>query len=94
MPVVPITSGTKQPAPVPSETSMLMALAEMHKQGRFEEPQVTQVGYRGPIRDEAHLNRLINNADSDQKLMEIKRQLERQGMDSSVIEDLNPGKSK
>ena len=37
--VVPITPGSKQgmamPQQQPSQTDLLMALAEMHKQGRF-----------------------------------------------------------
>jgi hypothetical protein len=37
------------------------------------------------IRDRDHLNKLIRNADSDDRLMEIKRALRRQGMDDSVI---------
>ncbi len=39
MAVIPITKGQPSPAQggaAPSETSMLMALAEMHKQGRFK----------------------------------------------------------
>lgn len=41
MPVIPITKGTKPSSPQaqqPSETSLLMALAEMHKQGKFAPP--------------------------------------------------------
>ena len=41
MAVIPITRGAApaQPAQAqPSETAMLMALAEMHKQGRFDPP--------------------------------------------------------
>ena len=42
MAVIPITRGAApaQPAQAqPSETAMLMALAEMHKQGRFAPPE-------------------------------------------------------
>jgi hypothetical protein len=40
MPVVPITKNQPSaPAqPMPSEPALLMALAEMHRQGRFEKP--------------------------------------------------------
>lgn len=38
--VVPMSSGTKpSPSqPMPSQADLLMALAEMHKQGRFNPP--------------------------------------------------------
>jgi len=39
------------------------------------------------IKDQNHLNRLIKSADSDEALKRIKRALDRQGMDSSVIDD-------
>lgn len=43
MPVVPITKGTQsQPQAMPSETNMLMAIADMHKQGRFTSPEFIQ----------------------------------------------------
>lgn len=37
------------------------------------------------IKDASHLNRLIRNAEGDADLRKIKKALERQGMDSSVI---------
>lgn len=45
------------------------------------------VGTKGGlvIRDRAHLNKLLNNAEGDADLRRIKRALERQGMDSSVV---------
>jgi hypothetical protein len=42
MPVIPISQGARAPAasqpvgPQPSEAQLLMALAEMHKQGRLK----------------------------------------------------------
>lgn len=41
--IVPMSPGAKTsngtPAPMPSQTDLLMALAEMHKQGRFAQPK-------------------------------------------------------
>lgn len=39
MPVIPMTKGPPPNAVMPSEVNQLMALAEMHKQGRFDVAQ-------------------------------------------------------
>lgn len=45
--VVPMSKGQsqdgRQEQPLPSQTDLLMALAEMHKQGRFAPPKASSV---------------------------------------------------
>lgn len=88
----PLKGESSTPSPqignMPSETNMLMALAEMHKQGAFDvaandSPTDQPIARALSIRSQASLNRAINNADSDEELQSIKDRLEKRGYDTS-----------
>lgn len=71
--------------PRPTETQLLMALAEMHRQGRFQ-PQGQQVAELSTIRrglDKRNVQGLIDRATSDEDIIKIKREMEKRGLDTT-----------
>lgn len=58
----------------------------------LQQPDEMSSASRLVIRDQRHLDRLMKNAESDDALLRIRRALERQGMDTSGLDNaLGPG---
>lgn len=94
MPSVPITPGSAPGMAMPSETNMLMALADMHKQGRFEQLQPKSS-------DELDItNRMLDRAQTPSKPGKVFRDSMEQTKDVIQLRDImqkrgyNPPKSK